>query len=187
MDKLKAFIAYYCEPDEQQMNFILSKFSFQTVRKGKHILRKGQICDKLVYTEKGNFRTYYKDDNDKDITTWIAFDDMLAIEPASFFTQEPAKFNIEAIADSEIASIPYKELQQLYIDIPVFNEFGRKIAEEIVIGAINRVISFQNETADIRYQKLVTKINYLQNVPLKHLASFLGVTDTSLSRLRRKK
>jgi CRP-like cAMP-binding protein len=187
MDKLKAFIAYYCEPDEQQMNFILSKFSFHTIRKGRSILKKGQVCDKLVYTEKGNFRTYYKDENNKDITTWIAFDDMLAIEPASFFSQEPTKFNIEAIADSEIASITYKELQQLYIDIPMFNEFGRKIAEEIVIGAINRVISFQNETADQRYQKLLTKNDYLQNVPLKHLASFLGVTDTSLSRLRRKK
>ena len=157
MDKLKAFITYYCKPDEQEIDFILRKFSFQTVRKGKHILRKGQICDKLVYTEKGNFRTYYKDENNKDITTWIAFDDMLAIEPASFFTQQPTKFNIEAIAESEIASIPYKDLQQLYKDIPVFNEFGRKIAEEIVIGAINRVISFQNETADTRYQKLVNK------------------------------
>jgi len=130
MDKLKDFIIYYCEPDKQELDFILRKFSFQTVRKGKHILRKGQVCNKLVYTEKGNFRTYYKDENNKDITTWIAFDDMLAIEPASFFTQQPTKFNIEAIADSEIALILYKDLQQLYKDIPIFNEFGRKIAEE---------------------------------------------------------
>ena len=185
MNNLKAFITFYCQLNDREMDLIVGKFSFQTVRKGKHILRNGQICHKLVYTEKGNFRTYYKDENNKDITTWIAFDDMLAIEPASFFTQKPTKFNMEAISDSEIASISYKDLQQLYKDIPPFNEFGRKIAEEIVVGAINRVVSFQHETADIRYQKLISKRDYLQNVPLKHLATFLGVTDTSLSRLRR--
>ena len=58
MDKLKAFITYYCNLDGQELDFILGKFSFETVRKGKHILKKGQVCNKLVYTEKGNFRTY---------------------------------------------------------------------------------------------------------------------------------
>ncbi len=187
MVQLEEFIKYYCKLSSKELGYVLSKFSIRTIRKGKHILKKGQTCRELVYTIKGNFRIYYRDEKDKEVTTWIAFDDMLATEHASFFTQQPTKFNIEAIADSEIASIPYKDLQQLYNDIPAFQEFGRKIAEEIVVGAINRVISFQHETANKRYQQLLKKKDYLQKIPLKHLATFLGVTDTSLSRLRKSK
>lgn len=73
------------------------------------------------------------------------------------------------------------------MDIPNFQQFGRKIAEDIAIGAINRIISFQHETADERYKKILIKENYLQKIPLKHLAAFLGITDTSLSRIRRRK
>lgn len=187
MNELNDFIIYYCKLNEQEMDFVLSNFSFHAVRKGKLILKKNQICDKLTYTIKGTFRTYYNDESGKDITSWVSFDDMLAIEPASFYTQQPTKYNIEALIDSEIATITYNDLERLYKDIPNFQKFGRKIAEEVAVGAINRVIAFQHEPADRRYEELVAKNNYLQKVPLKHLATFLGVTDTSLSRLRRKK
>ena len=112
---------------------------------------------------------------------------MLATELASFITRQPSRFNIQATHDSTIASLSFSDLQQLYIDIPKFQEFGRKIAEEVAVGAINRVVSFQNETADKRYQRILKRPDYMQKVPLKYVASFLGVTDTSLSRIRKKK
>lgn len=187
MNELKSFITYYCQLNKEELDYVVGKFAQKVIRKGRHILKEGRICSLLVYTVKGNFRIYYKDNQDKEITTWLTFDDMLATELASFIIQQPTKFNVQAINDSTIATISYADLQQLYINIPKFQEFGRKIAEEVVVGAINRVVAFQHETADERYQKLLSKSEYIQKIPLKYIASFLGITDTSLSRIRRPK
>jgi len=187
MDELELFITHYCKLNDEELNLIANKFVKKAIPKGRHILKRGQICRHLIYTIEGNFRIYYKDDSGKEITTWLVFDDMIATELASFITQQPTKFNVQAIYDSTITSISYDDLHKLYNEIPKFQEFGRKIAEEVVVGAINRVVSFQNETADKRYIKLLSRSEYLQQIPLKYVASFLGVTDTSLSRIRRKK
>jgi CRP-like cAMP-binding protein len=187
MNELKSFIAYYCKLNDEELNLIVGKFVEKRVPKGRHLLKQGQICSQLVYTVEGSFRIYYNDKKGKEITTWLVFNDMLVTEWASFITQQPTKFNIQAVHDSTIAAISHLDLQQLYIDIPKFQEFGRRIAEEVVVGAINRVVSFQYEPADKRYEKLINKSEYLQKIPLKYIASFLGVTDTSLSRIRRKR
>lgn len=101
MDRLKDFIIYYCNLNEQELEFVLRQFSFRNIRKGSHILRKGQTCNELVYIEKGNFRIYYKDEQNKEITSWIAFDDMLATEPASFLHnfQQNSMLKLSQIVD----------------------------------------------------------------------------------------
>src|SRR4051812_47151203 len=155
MTPLKDFINYYCKLSNDELDFVVSKFHFKGISKGKHILIKGQICNEFVYTINGNFRIYYKDAVGREITTWIVFEDMLATELTSFITQEPSDYYVEAIADSEIASLNYNQLQLLYNELPKFQEFGRKIAEEVVVGAIKRVVSFQHEPADVRYNKIL--------------------------------
>ena len=84
-------------------------------------------------------------------------------------------------------TISREELYKLYQEIPAFQQFGRKIAEEIAIGAINRVVSHLNDSAAGRYRGLLEKSGYVQKIPLKYLASFLGVTVSSLSRVRKLK
>jgi len=187
MNELKSFITYYAQLTDVQLDRVIDKFVQRVVRKGRHILKQGQVCNQFVYTVKGNFRIYYRDKDGKEVTTWLVFDDMHATELASFITQQPTRFHVHAIQDSTIACIAHADLQQLYIDIPTFQQFGRKIAEEVAVGAIHRVVSFQYETAEKRYEKLLQKSEYLQKIPLKYVASFLGITDTSLSRIRRKR
>ena len=125
--------------------------------------------------------------NDKEITDWVAREHTFALDSLSFFTQTRSNFYIEAISDCYLASISFNDLENLYKAIPRFQEFGRKLAEEIAMEAVVRAVSFQKETAEKRYEQIIKKPEYLQNVLLKHLASFLGLTDTSLSRLRKKK
>jgi hypothetical protein len=148
---------HYCKLSDQELNYIIGKFVQKSVPKGRLILKAGQISKQLIYTIGGGFRMYYMDSGEKEITTWLIFDDMLATDPVSFITQRPSSFSIKATRYSDIAFISFADLQQLYIDIPKFQEFGRKIAEEIAVGAINRVLSFQSETADKRYKNLITK------------------------------
>jgi CRP-like cAMP-binding protein len=186
-NRIRKLFNDYCSLQEDELDLVIRGFSQRNVQKGKYILRQGQTCHELIYVLKGVFRQYYKDSDDKEITTWIAFEDTFATELVSFITQEPSHFYVQAIQNCEIITISHKDLQRLYSEIPHLQEFGRKIAEEVLVGAINRIVTFQKETADIRYNRLLKRPEYFQKVPLKYLASFIGVTDTSLSRLRRKK
>lgn len=187
MVELKDFILHYCPLKDEELETVIGRFSTRIIGRNKYILKQGQVCSEFVYVIRGLFRQYYKDINEKEITAWISFEDTQASELASFIDQQPAKFYIQALEESEIASISYSDLQQLYTTIPALQEFGRKMAEKILVGAINRAISFQKESAEERYKKLLQRPEYFQRVPLKYLASFIGITDTSLSRLRRKK
>jgi CRP-like cAMP-binding protein len=158
-----------------------------SIRKGKHILRPKQVCAHLYIVLKGRLRIYLNDSSDKEITAWFAMENTFAIDSLSFYTQTPSNFYIQSIADCELSTISYHDLQELYLTVPRFQEFGRKLAEGIAMEAVSRAISFQKETAEKRYEKIIKNPEYMQNVLLKHLASFLGLTDSSLSRLRRKK
>jgi CRP-like cAMP-binding protein len=187
MTELRNFIKFYCELTPEELDRVISKFSARIVGKNRHLSKQGQTCSEFVYTVQGCFRHYLKDNHGKEITTWIVFDDMLATELSSFISRLPTKFYITALTDSEINTISRTDLYDLYQEIPAFQQFGRKIAEEVAIGAINRVVSHLNESAALRYENLLKKSDYIQKIPLKYLASFLGVTETSLSRLRKRK
>jgi CRP/FNR family transcriptional regulator, anaerobic regulatory protein len=187
MTELINFIKCYCDLAPEELDTVIQKFVPRTVRKNQFLLKKGQTCNEFIYTVSGCFRHYLKDDKGAEITTWIVFDDMLATELSSFVSGQPSSYYIIALTDCEILTISRQELYKLYQEIPAFQQFGRKIAEEIAVGAINRVISHLNETAASRYNNLLEKSDYVQRIPLKYLASFLGVTVSSLSRLRKLK
>ena len=185
MTELINFVKYYCDLAPEELDLVIQKFVPRTVRKNQFLLKKGQTCNEFIYTISGCFRHYLKNDKGAEITTWIVFDDMLATELSSFVSGQPSKYYISALMDCEVMTISREELYKFYQEIPVFQQFGRKIAEEIAIGAINRVVSHLNESAADRYQGLLEKSGYVQKIPLKYLASFLGVTVSSLSRLRK--
>jgi CRP/FNR family transcriptional regulator, anaerobic regulatory protein len=187
MVELENYILRYCPLNNEDLTTVLSKFTTKTISRKHHLLKQGQVCREFVYVAKGLFRQYFKDIHDKEITSWISFENTPATELASFLSQQPAKFYIQALEDSEVAAISYADLQELYLILPAFQEFGRKLAEKILVGAINRTVSFQKETAAQRYNMLLQRPEYFQRVPLKYLASMIGITDTSLSRLRRKR
>jgi CRP/FNR family transcriptional regulator, anaerobic regulatory protein len=181
------FITKYCRLCEEDLALVLSNVQFRTVRKGSHILKPGQTCTQLNILLEGRLRIYLNDSNERQITAWIALENTYAMDTLSFYSQTPSNFYIQAISDCRIATISYHDLQLLYTKLPQFQEFGRRLAEDVAVQAVSRAISFQKETAEKRYEQIIKKPEYMQNVLLKHLASFLGLTDTSLSRLRRRK
>lgn len=187
MSYLKEFINKYCRLEEEDLATVLSKFQDIAVKKGRHVLRPGQICSQFYFVKNGTLRIYLNDSNNREITAWLALEKTFAIDSLSFYTQTPSQFYIHAISDSTLAVISFQDLEGLYQKIPHFQQFGRKLAEELAMDAVLRAVSFQKETAEKRYEQIVRKPEYMQNVLLKHLASFLGLTDSSLSRLRRKR
>ncbi|PSL47517.1 CRP-like cAMP-binding protein [Chitinophaga niastensis] len=187
MDKLTDFITYYCELSTELLESVQQKFVFRTVAADTILLKKGQVCGELAINLHGAFRLFALDESGKDTTTWLAFEDTLVIEPASFLTRQPSRYYIQALEKSEMAIIKHEDLQQLYTAIPGFQAFGRKLMEEVLVGIMCRATSLLLDTPQQRYDRLLESPMYMQRVPLKYLASFIGITPTSLSRLRGRK
>jgi CRP-like cAMP-binding protein len=122
---------------------------------------------------------------DRQITGWFAFQNDFFTELNSLKSDKPTQFNIQAIEDSNLLSIDKSKMEKLYKEFPFWRQFARQIWEDAFLKVVNGILSYQTMTAEERYIKLMKQYDLLQRVPLKQLASYLGITQTSLSRLRR--
>ena len=181
---LETFLSYYI-PDESLDPFI-KKFERSTIKRSRHLLRPGMDCSYLAYIQQGCFRVYYHDIKGREIVTWFSFSEMVITDLLGFYTSGKAQFYVQALEDSILYKISKHDLVQLYNELPAYREFGRKFAEEALTMLMQRTMSLHTKSAEERYKELMAHPHLMQKIPLKYLASFLGITDTSLSRIRRK-
>lgn len=161
-------------------------FKKKYLRKNEFFLREGQISDEYLFLEEGCMRAFAYDTNGNDITTNFCTPSQIVFEIYSFFNRTAAKENIQAMTDCTGWFITYRELNHLFHTIPEFREFGRYILVH-GFGALKiRMLSMITETAEERYASLlISHPEIFAYSPLKNIATFLGITDTSLSRIRR--
>jgi CRP/FNR family transcriptional regulator, anaerobic regulatory protein len=184
MEQLRHFIKHISpQITDLELDFIVTKFTIKTIAKGRFLLKRQQVCPDFCIVKKGCFKIFYIE-KEKETNAWFAFEQMPITEMNSFITQKPSQYAIQALEDSEIYSISRQHLQELYHQFNAFQTFGFRVTEQILVKTIDRLTSFQTETAEQRYEKIMHDTNYTQRLPLKELASFLGVTPNSLSRLR---
>lgn len=183
--ELKKFINKYICLDPVEMDNLVNKFKRKVIKKNDYLLREGQVCKDIIFVQEGCLRLYYIS-NDIETSVWFSFKHSSAIEISSFISEEPTSYFLQAIEDSEILFLPKAELNKLYQAYPKMQEMMKNFLEDVVLNLINRFTSLQRDTAEKRYRDLISKPAYLQKIPQKYLASFIGVTPTSLSRIRRK-
>ena len=166
---------------EEEIKTISKKIS---ISKGNSILNIGERSENLFFIEKGLLRGYYFDDG-KEVTNWFAQETEFATCFYSFIADKPSFEIIQALEDCELIQIPYYRLQNLYKSFPETERIGRVITENYYIKLEERILSLQFKTAKERYQKLVsTKASLLQRASLGQIASYLGITQETLSRIR---
>lgn len=154
--------------------------------KNDFILKEGQICNATIFLESGWIRTFTFDVKGNEITTGFYTKNTLVFEVASFFKRTPTKEYIQALTDCVTWSLSYEKLQLLFHTVPEFREFGRLNLVNGFSAAKERMLAMINLTAEERYANLIsTRPEIFQNASLKHIATYLGITDTSLSRIRR--
>ena len=187
MDILKQFIQSLSPSiTDDELEIITEKFTIKTLKKNELLQKAGQNCKYFWLVKKGCFRIFYLKE-DVEMNGWFAFESTPVFDIQSFFKQTPSQYAIQAMENAEVYGIAYTDLQQLYRTIFNFQYFGLKLTEFILLKVTEMLMSFQLETPQQRYQKLLENPAYLNRIPLKDLASFLGVTPNSLSRLRSKK
>lgn len=167
-----------------ELRHILSKFTLRHVKKGVRLLSKGRLATQYYFVRKGCLRIYHAE-NGREVTGWLATENVFFAEIKSITTGKPTDYSIEAIEDCELDVISTRDMDKLYLAFPRWQEFGRKVWQEAFSTLITRVDSYQADNAETRYEKLVQHPELLMRVPLKYLATYLGVTATSLSRLRK--
>lgn len=186
MENFSNNINKYIKPTEDDLINILHHFQTKEIKKGRFLVRSGQTSNEFIFIDKGCLRVFWERDN-KEVTGWFAFEDDFFCELSSFIPQKSSTFGVQAIEDTTILYITRVEMEKLFEEVPVFETFIRKFWEQIISHLIGNMISFQTETAEKRYEKAMKNPKLVQRVPLKYLSSYLGITPSSLSRLRKRK
>lgn len=165
---------------------IADQFSEKEIGRGELFLKEGKISNEYLVLQRGLMRSYSFDPDGNEVTTAFHNPSFPVFEVASFFNCTPSRENIQALTDCDGWFITYEQLNALFHSIPEFREFGRSILVKGFATLKTRMLSMITETAEERYASLLqSNPEIFQNAPLKYIASYLGVTDTSLSRIRK--
>jgi CRP-like cAMP-binding protein len=165
---------------------ITSKFEERTIPKHHFFLSEGEFSKEYLFLESGFMRAFTLDVDGNEVTTNFYAGNNVVFEVSSFFTQTRSKENIQALTDCKGYVISFEQLNMLFHSLPQFREFGRGLLVKGFVALKERTFSLINQTAEQRYAHLIqSKPEIFQHAALKHIATYLGITDTSLSRIRK--
>lgn len=170
----------------QKVAEIAAGFTEKEIPKQDYLLREGQVANEYLFLEQGCLRAFAHDVDGKEVTTGLYTQRQIVFEVSSFFNRIPSRENIQALTDSKGWYISFEQLNNYFHSLPEFREFGRSILVRGYSNLKTRMLSMITETAEARYEALLKMSpDVFLHVPLKHIASYLGITDTSLSRIRK--
>jgi CRP/FNR family transcriptional regulator, anaerobic regulatory protein len=154
--------------------------------KKQHFLRDGERCDYIFVVVEGLLRTYYIKD-EEEICSRFMHEGTIGVSVRSFFTRQPGYEFIEAIEPTKIAIIHYDQLQKIYKEHIDFNYTTRVLTESYFVKSEERAFMLRKQTAEERYMLFMENYsNLLMRLPLKYLATYLGMNLETLSRIRNK-
>jgi CRP-like cAMP-binding protein len=154
------------------------------LRKNELLLREGEVCRSVAYIEQGCLRYFYNVGGEER-TGQFFFEGDWYTDYDSFLDQRPSAQSIQALEPTRVWLLPYAALYRFYAERPVFERFGRLMAEQAYRGSKARGAAFLNHTPTERYEQLLrTRPHLVQRVSQRVLASFLGIKPESLSRIR---
>lgn len=185
MNPLIQKLKKYGPLSEQAEIALAKKTKHLTKKKHEYLLKQGQAFSSYFLIEKGLIRGYFLSNN-KEVNAWFGAENEVYASILPVYANRPSFENIQFLEDSIVYSIAVDALNELYQLHPELNLIGRKIAEEVCMILEERITSLHTESATERYQWLIQKYPYLlQRVSLGHIASYLGITQETLSRIRK--
>ncbi|MEL6675554.1 MAG: cyclic nucleotide-binding domain-containing protein [Bacteroidota bacterium] len=165
---------------------IMDCFQEERLEKGTFLVKERQALHKLCFIEEGYLR-FFSYSLDKEITHWIFSKYHIVTDVASFFLQEPAKWNIQALADTTLYALTYEAYQGMREKVPEWDAYEKLFLIKLMSALENRVYALLSMSAEERYQFLFQSDKKMFNeLPLQYLASMLRMTPETLSRIRAK-
>jgi CRP-like cAMP-binding protein len=166
--------------------YLLKTMYCRNIPKGQYLVRSGEICDSMVFITRGVMRSFLIEDG-KEITTRFGMENELVTTLDSFIMNVPTVENIQAVEDCEMLVISSADLNKLYKKCPSFNAVGRRLMELYYIYAEKRAYITRMHDAEKKYELFLQYFSAFSNrIQLTYIASFLGITLETLSRVRAK-
>lgn len=179
-DSVIQSITSYAPLSEEDVKRFTDRIEIKLMDKGELLLEIDEVSSHWAFVNKGSFREYYRDQNLNEVTTQLFTENSWAINHSSFTGQLPSKCKIEAFEDSEVLMIGIHDLHHLIGESPAF----------FALGKILEVDSTRPSTIATPEEKYLWLLKHnpaiVQKFPLKHIASYLGMTPETLSRVRSK-
>ena len=184
MQKLFKYFKKFNPLSKEAENAITEISNIVTIKKNKDLQPIGHTCKTIYFINKGVARIYYYKDG-IDITESFSFENNIIARVESLFTGKPSRKAIQILEDADVVAINANQLFKLYDTFPEIERLFRKIFEAAYVETVTRIEGMQFHSAEERYNALLNEApNVLMKVPLKYVASYLGITQVSLSRIR---
>jgi len=185
VDKFKQFLKSISSITDTEYNETISYFSKQNLLKGDFFVKQDKVCRHIGFILKGTLRTYYMNDKGEETTSCFCTENNLTTSYKSFILQQPSNIILQAIEETQLLVIDYENLQKLYAKSTVWQTIGRAVAEREYIVMEQYASILNNETAKEKYLRLLKEQpSVLLKANIEDIASYLGVTRRTLSRIR---
>lgn len=171
---------------ENEIEEFLKLFEVRKVSKNEYFIQEGEKCREVAFIQSGIFRSFYLSDDGKDMTYCFRFPDTMMAAYSSFISGCLSKESMQAITDAELLILKKEKMDTLVQDDLNWTKFLKIIAEQEYLELEKRFFQLQRDSAAQRYAALLENYpDYIQKIPLQFLASYLGITQRHLSRIRK--
>ncbi len=187
LKSLKKRIKSLVDINETDLDIIAGHFECRLLKKDQMLLREGASCDVWGFVNSGLLRIYSHKSSGEEYTNWFLKEGEFFSEFVSFFKQAPSLENFMALEDTEILIVSAATLQKLIDRYPVFDKFVRLVYQEIIVTIKEDMLHKIRLNAQDRYLFFMqTRPEIVRRVSLKYIASYIDITESTLSRIRRK-
>ncbi len=182
----KKFFHQQFQLPEKECEIITEYFQLQPFLKNEYFVSQGKICRKLAFIAEGVMRFCMFRDDGTDVTCFFMCENDFAGDPESFFSQKPSDKNVQALTDCQLITISHENMQKLLWQLSRGKEINAAIDHYVMMKMLFQRTFLLNLDATVRYKEFVREYAHiLQRIPLSYIANFLGITQQSLSRLRK--
>ncbi len=186
MDALINYLLQFGQLNHQQIEFIKSKARVVGLKKNKYFSEAGKVANQVAFVEEGVLRVCYYSNKAKELTKYFIDENNFAVDLNSYYSQSPSTEYIQAVTDSKLVVLTREVLKEFSAEIVGWDTIIKNVTAKSLLEKVNRISPMMAEDATSRHLHFLEKFPHVANrVPLSMLASYLGITQSSLSRIRK--
>tara|TARA_R110002049_G_scaffold207188_1_gene377655 strand:- start:37506 stop:38072 length:567 start_codon:yes stop_codon:yes gene_type:complete len=182
---IKEYLKSFNIFSSSEIDEVIQLGNYHRYKKGDFFIKEGQISQNIAFINSGILRSFYYSNSDNEITYCLSFPKSFVTAFTSYISQEESSINIQTLSATELFLIPKIQMDKLVKKNENWLLFQKQIAEKYFMTLEKRVFEHQKEKAENRYVNLVkSRPEYIKQIPLQYIASYLGITQRHLSRIR---